>query len=100
MSQPALAQRTPSSTHEPVAALLETPSRVPGPSSASSSVADVRAKYPGPVTRRPSHTPSIPELPTGGVKRSEAKLPAGGPASWKPRRIVSLAVWHGWLDVR
>ena len=31
--------------------------------------------------------------------RSEAKLPSGGLVFWNPRRIVSLAVWHGTLDV-
>ena len=33
------------------------------------------------------------------MKRSEAKLPAGGAVFCKPRRIESLAPWHGWLDV-
>jgi hypothetical protein len=99
MSQPAAGQRTPSSTHEPETVLVKTPSSVPAPSSDSRSAVDVRAKYPGPVTRRPSHTPSIAELPEGGVKRSDAKLPSGGLLFWKPRRMVSLAVWQGWLEV-
>ena len=62
---------------------------------------EVRAKYPGPVTRRPSHTPSIAELPAGAEKRSDAKLPSGGlvfglgQTAWG-----TFVLARGWLAVR